>query len=62
MFRSHRRLFKTVKLLGMTYRLTRNVLWDFFRQLRLIWKDRSTPDKELMITDYYEKKKKEMWN
>jgi hypothetical protein len=38
MFRSHRRLFKTSKLFGMTYRLTRNVWWDFFRQLKMIWK------------------------
>jgi hypothetical protein len=62
MFRKHRRLFKTSKLCGMTYRLTRNVWWDFFRQLKQIWKDRSAPDKELMITDYYENKKKETWN
>ena len=41
MFRKHARLFKTSKALGMWYRLTRNVWWDLYRDLKRIWKEPS---------------------
>jgi hypothetical protein len=65
MFRSCPRLFKTFKASGMCYRLTRNVWWDFFRQLKKIWKEPSVMDQDFLISDnpvHTDNKRGIQWN
>ncbi len=73
MFRRHPRLFKTVKICGMTYRLTRNVWWDFrrqmktvwldsFRQFKKLWKEPTVIDPDLVISKPTDNRERTLWN